>query len=96
MSPCTETTPFFVTTPPPNGDGMMGEIVIIGGRRGRSDKIGPKTVKERDYFLYILIEFSLNFILQKSIKLSDGSEEIWSTDFELGWHRACSVSFGNS
>ena len=57
MSPCTETTPFFVTTPPPNGDGMMGEIVIIGGRRGRSDKIGPKTVKERDYFLYILIEF---------------------------------------
>ena len=41
-------TAIDVTTPPPNGDGMIGEIVIIGGRRSRSDITGPRTVKLRD------------------------------------------------
>ena len=45
---CVETTRTPITTPPRNGDGMIGEIVIIGGRRSRSDTTGPKTVKRRE------------------------------------------------
>ena len=43
-----EPTEMVVTTPPPNGDGMIGEIVVIGGRRNRSDITGPRTVKQRE------------------------------------------------